>query len=175
MPCWSIDAAAEDALCHAAEGAAGAWPASASSARCCGTSARSMAANMNLSIVINVLFAGDHRVRRRLQRRARLAVGAQPRAGQPARARLHPRRDLADPARRAGGPDACRAAGRGPCSATCSRRSSSRSIESEVYRFPLYRLPLRRWRSRFSASSPRRRCRRCWCGGGSIGSISSPC
>ena len=71
-----------------------------------------MAENMNLQIFFNVLFAGDHRLRRRLQLGARVAVGAEPRAGQPARARLHARRDLAHPARRAGDPDAGGAAGR---------------------------------------------------------------
>ncbi len=52
-----------------------------------------------------------HRVRRRLQRRAHLAVGAQPRAGQPSRAGLHARGNFADPAGRAGGDSADRRAG----------------------------------------------------------------
>ena len=71
-----------------------------------------MAANMNLSIAHQSFFAGRHCVRRGLQRRARVAVGAQPRAGEPARARLHAGGDFADPARRAGAADAGGAAGR---------------------------------------------------------------
>ena len=45
-------------------------------------------------------------LRRRLQQRAHRAVGARPRAREPARARLHPRRDRLHPARRAGAADA---------------------------------------------------------------------
>ena len=44
---------------------------------------------------------GHHRLRRRVQRRARVPVGTQPRAGQPACPRLHPRRDFAHPDGRA--------------------------------------------------------------------------
>ena len=66
----------------------------------------------HLQIFFNVMFAGDHRVRRRLQRRARLAVGARARAGEPARARVHARRDLVDPAGRAGDAHAAGAPGR---------------------------------------------------------------
>ena len=96
-----------------------------------------MAANMSVQIFINLLFAGSHRVRRGLQRRARVAVGAQPRAGEPAGARLHPSRDLADPARRAGAAHACRAPGR--CVVRYGLASLIvPSIESEVYRFPLF-------------------------------------
>ena len=60
-----------------------------------------LAQNMNVMVFFNVLFSRRHRVRRRLQRRAHLAVGAQPRARQPPRAGLHARGDLADPAGRA--------------------------------------------------------------------------
>ena len=89
------------------------------------------------AIFINLLFAGDHRVRRRLQRGAHLALRTQPRAGQPARARLHARRDLAHPAGRARAADADGAAGRrlvrlrsgggSSCDRSTARSTASRS------------------------------------------------
>jgi putative ABC transport system permease protein len=53
-----------------------------------------------------------HCLRRGLQRRARVALGAQPRAGESSRARVHARRNLTDPAGRADAADGGGAAGR---------------------------------------------------------------
>ena len=78
-----------------------------------------------------------HRLWRGLQRGARVAVGAQPRAGQPARARLHARRDFAHPDGRAGAAHAGGAADRRAVRYSLAAAIVS-SIDSEVYRFPLY-------------------------------------
>ena len=81
---------------RAAQGDCRRWPAWRSTRRVIRNFRDTMAENMNvIDRSSTCCFAGDHRLRRRLQRRARLAVRAQPRAGQPARARLHARRDLA--------------------------------------------------------------------------------
>ena len=64
-----------------------------------------MAVNTQVTTIINLVLRQHHRLRRGLQRRPHLALRAQPRAGQPARARLHARRDLAGAAGRAGRPD----------------------------------------------------------------------
>ena len=96
-----------------------------------------LAANMNLSIFINVIFAGIIAFGV-VYNAARVSLSeTQPRAGQPARARLHSRGDLADPDGRARAADPGGAAGRRAARATVWRRRSCRLLDSEVYRFPL--------------------------------------
>ena len=73
-----------------------------------------MAANMNLTIFINVLFASVIAFGVVLQRRAHFTVGTESRAGKSARTGFHAGRDLADLARRAGDSDSCGPADRRP-------------------------------------------------------------
>ena len=78
------------------------------------------------------------RVRRRLQRGADLALGAQPRAGQPARARLYAGGDLAHPDGRAGAADAWYRCQSGVHSGTVFLRSSWDRSTARSTGFPLY-------------------------------------
>ena len=79
-----------------------------------------MAENMNLQIFFNVIFAGIIAFGV-VYNSARVSLSErEPRAGEPARARLHARGDLAHPARRAGDAHGGGAAGRRRASATAS-------------------------------------------------------
>ena len=149
-------------------------PGPASSAPCCNSFRDTMAANMNLSICDQPDLRRRHRFRRRLQRRPRVAVRAQPRAGEPARARLHARARFRSILL---GELALLTLAALPVGGVLGYGLSSLivgTIQSEVYRFPLF----------VSASGcrvvvsrhhrPPRRCRRCSCAAGWTRSIWLP-
>ena len=79
-----------------------------------------------------------HRLVGRLQQRARIALHARPRAREPARARLYPRRNLADPGRRAGGSGACGDPSGALVRAPARERRCSTVNDPEAFRFPAF-------------------------------------
>ena len=136
---------------------------------------KTLAETFYVMIFFNLLFSGVIAVGVVYNAARIVAVGAQPRAGEPARARVHARRDLVHPARRAGRRDAARRSRSAWCWATCSPGALVAAFNTELYRFPLFVSAADLRVCGVCRASSRRRCRASRCAAGSITWTSSRC